>query len=114
MNFLPNLFTGIQRTGNTNRSNHNHAVKVAELQIYGNYGGPGHGDGTGCTPAKDRVDAVFCRHDVCYHEHGYFNCGCDRDLVRDMPNAIANTSSWAGKAAGAAAVAFFATKPCVP
>jgi len=84
-----------------------------ELPIYGNYCGPGHGDKTGCSPAIDRVDASCCKHDVCYDQRGYFDCGCDCDLVRSMPGAIANTSSVAGKAAGTAAMTFFATSPCV-
>lgn len=83
-----------------------------ELPVYGNYCGPGFGDPTGCTPAKDEVDAVCCRHDQCYGEHGYFNCGCDCDLVKSMPSAIANTPSAEGKAKGAAIMAFFANTPC--
>lgn len=83
------------------------------LPIYGNYCGPRYGDKTGCSPAQDQVDATCCRHDVCYDQRGYFDCGCDCDLVRSMPSAIANTSSAVGKAAGTAAMAYFATSPCV-
>lgn len=82
------------------------------IPIYGNYCGPGHGDATGCQPAKDQVDATCCRHDVCYDQRGYFDCKCDCDLVRRMSSAIASTSSDSGKAAGAAAMALFATSPC--
>lgn len=83
------------------------------LPIYGNYCGPGYGDKTGCSPAKDQVDASCCKHDVCYDQRGYFDCGCDCDLVRSMPDAIANTSSVAGVVAGTAAIEFFANSPCV-
>lgn len=143
MNFLPKLSTGVERSGNIDRTNHNNSVKVAQvpklnllrltndletklslpssgelanldlgIPIYGNYCGPGHGDKTGCSPADDNVDATCCRHDVCYDQRHYFDCGCDCDLVRSMPDAIANTSSVAGKAAGTAAMAFFSVSPC--
>jgi hypothetical protein len=89
-----------------------YAALGLELSIYGKYCGPGHTDPSGCTP-DDQVDAVCCKHDFCYDNQYYFDCGCDCDLVRSMPSAIANTSSEEGKAWGEAAMAFFATSPCV-
>ncbi len=88
-----------------------YAALGLQLPIYGKYCGPGYGDPSGCTP-DDQVDATCCKHDFCYDKH-YFDCGCDCDLVRSMPSAIANTSSAGGKAAGLAAMAFFANVPCL-
>jgi len=79
------------------------------LPVYGNWCGPGHGGG----PAIDAVDAVCRTHDACYNNNGYKHCGCDRALILRMPGAISHTSSSAGKAAGAAAAAFFVATPCV-
>jgi hypothetical protein len=89
------------------------AIAPLELAVYGRYCGPDYGDPTGCTAPVDQVDAVCCRHDVCYGENGYFDCGCDCQLVEAMPSAIADTSSAQGKAAGTAAMIFFANSPCV-
>jgi hypothetical protein len=86
------------------------AALALELPFYGKYCGPGHGDPSHCSP-DDQVDAVCCQHDHCY-EDGYFDCGCDCDLVRSMPSAIANTASADGKDIGAKAMAFFAVSPC--
>lgn len=77
------------------------------IPLYGNYCGPGHGDPTGQTPPVDVVDAVCRTHDLCYAREGYWDCECDRQLVNNMPAAIRATSSWKGKAAGAAAYWFF-------
>jgi hypothetical protein len=85
---------------------------VAGLPIYGKYCGPGHSDSTGCSP-EDEVDATCCKHDFCYEQNGFSDCGCDCDLVRSMPGAISNTSSPGGRDTGAAAMAFFATSPCI-
>jgi hypothetical protein len=83
------------------------------LDLYGKYCGPRYGDKTGCSPADDQVDATCCRHDVCYDQRDDFDCGCDCNLVRSMPDAIANTSSAEGKAWGAAAMALFSISPCI-
>ncbi len=89
-----------------------YAALDAELPIWGKYCGPGHGDSSHCSP-NDPVDAVCCRHDLCYGQRGYFDCGCDCDLVRSMPDAIIQTDSEAGKAWGTAAISFFANSPCL-
>ena len=81
------------------------------LEVYGNWCGPGHG-GSG-TPI-DAVDEVCCRHDQCYCEDGYLDCSCDRDLLADMPSAIADPDTPAkGRVAGLGAISFFSISPCV-
>jgi hypothetical protein len=114
MNHLPKLFPGTRRTAGGIGTKLSRGGVAAQLkwEFYGKYCGPGHGDPTGCTP-DDEVDAVCCKHDRCYSERGYFDCGCDRNLVTSMPSAIANTPSAAGKAAGSAAMAFFTVSPCL-
>jgi hypothetical protein len=113
MDYLPKLHPGIQCHANNGGPilKNGGITAQQELKIYGKYCGPGHGDPSGCAP-EDEVDATCCRHDRCYSERGYLDCGCDRDLVMSMPAAIANTPSASGKAAGSAAMAFFAVSPC--
>ena len=79
------------------------------IPIYGNWCGPGHGGG----PPIDAVDAVCRAHDLCYDREGYFDCGCNRDLVNAMPGAIAQTPSWRGKIAGTVIKTIFSSMPCV-
>ena len=113
MTQLPKLAPAVRRTCDRVGFAPRRGVKAAqELEIYGKYCGPGHGDGSHCTPPDDQVDAVCCRHDSCYGREGYFDCGCDCDLVRSMPTAIDNTASPSGRDAGTAAMLFFATTPC--
>lgn len=115
MNHLPRLSLGIQRSVGDGLGVQRFAVAPAiSLPVYGNYCGPGYGDESGCTRPIDAVDAVCCRHDQCYRRQGYFNCGCNWDLVEAMPAAIANTPSAEGKAAGAAIMAVFANALCWP
>lgn len=83
------------------------------LPIYGNYCGPGHGDPTGQTPPIDAVDAACRSHDQCYDQRGYFNCGCDRNLIASLPAAIAATPTTQGKAGGVAVMAYFNAAACV-
>jgi hypothetical protein len=85
---------------------------AASLPVYGNYCGIGHGDGSGCTPADDEVDAVCCRHDQCWSDRGDWDCGCDCELVADMPGAIARSSSAEARAKGALILEFFRLSPC--
>ena len=80
------------------------------LPIYGNFCGPDHGDPTK-TPV-DAVDAACMVHDACYDATNYFNCGCDRTLIADMPAAIAASPCLEGKVAGAAVMGYFAQAPC--
>lgn len=79
------------------------------LPVYGNYCGPGHGDPTENTPPIDAVDAVCREHDRCYHLLGDFDFRCDRALIQDMPNAIANTPSPIGKSVGFLAMLHFSS-----
>ena len=115
MNDLPRLSAGIQRSVGGALAVQSFAVAPAiSIPVYGKYCGPGYGDESGCTRPTDEVDAVCCRHDQCYHRQGYFNCGCNWDLVAAMPGAIANTPSALGKASGAAIMAVFANALCWP
>jgi Phospholipase A2 len=75
--------------------------------VYGNYCGFGHGDPTGKTPPIDAVDAVCREHDRCYALHGLFDWRCDRNLIENMPGAIASTTSPIGKKAGLLALLYF-------
>lgn len=75
--------------------------------VYGNYCGFGHGDPTGKTPPIDAVDAVCREHDLCYCLRGDFDHRCDRDLIENMPGAIASTPSPQGKNAGLLALLYF-------
>jgi len=77
------------------------------LPFYGNYCGRGHGDPTGNTPPIDAVDAVCWEHNRCYRLLGAFDSRCDRDLVENMPSAIASTPSLIGKKAGFLALLYF-------
>src|SRR4051812_633791 len=64
-------------------------VPQLSIPVYGNHCGPGYGDPN--KPAVDAVDAVCKAHDACYSARGYFDCRCDRELIRSMPAAIAAT-----------------------
>jgi len=75
--------------------------------VYGNYCGFGHGDPTGRTPPIDAVDAVCSEHDLCYRLRGDFDHRCDRNLIENMPSAIASTPSPQGKNAGLLALLYF-------
>ena len=75
--------------------------------VYGNYCGFGHGDPTGKTPPKDAVDAVCREHDLCYRLRGDFDHRCDRNLIENMPGAIASTPSPQDKNAGLLALLYF-------
>jgi hypothetical protein len=76
--------------------------------IYGNWCGNNRGSGI----PVDRVDQVCCRHDKCYDRKGNLSCSCDRDLIRDMPAAMAHESTpRAGRIKGAEILAFFALDP---
>ena len=90
-------------------SNDRIAPQQLSLPVYGNYCGPGHGDPTEQTPPIDAVDAVCREHNRCYRLLGGFDYRCDRALVRDMPSAIADTSSPIGKSAGFLALLHFSS-----
>lgn len=47
------------------------------LPVWGNWCGPGYGDGT----AVDLLDRACSAHDKCYDRRGYFTCSCDRSLI---------------------------------
>ena len=84
-------------------------LQQLSLPVYGNYCGAGHGDRTGRTPPTDAVDAVCREHDRCYRRLGDFDFRCDRALIRDMPSAIANTTSPVGKSVGFLALLHFSS-----
>jgi hypothetical protein len=75
--------------------------------VYGYYCGFGHGDPTGKTAPIDAVDAVCREHDLCYRLRGDFDHRCDRNLIENMPGAIASTPSPIGKKAGVLALLYF-------
>ena len=126
MNHLPKLSAGVRRAAGVIPATLDARVSGGEqhgfgsqsarlvpassgLAVYGNWCGPGH---SGPEPPIDAVDAVCQAHDRCFDQHGY-DCGCNRDLVDAMPDAIARTPSAHGKLAGAGIKAFFQTTPCI-
>jgi len=79
------------------------------LPIYGRWCGPGHGGGT---PIDD-LDAACMRHDRCYSRKGYFDCGCDADLIRDISTAVATGNVRPqGRVMGPIIAAWFKAQPC--
>ena len=81
------------------------------IPVYGNWCGPGFG---GPDPPIDAVDQVCCRHDKCFGDRGFDDCGCNRDLLVRMPEAIASPGvSAAGRAAGAGIMAALSLAPCL-
>lgn len=84
-------------------------LRSADPLRYGRWCGIGH-SGPG-TPI-DAVDEVCCRHDQCYCDRGYFDCSCDRGLIANMPEAIADSSTSAeGRVKGTAIAALLAADP---
>lgn len=82
-----------------------------KLRVYGNWCGPGH---SGPGAPVDPVDQVCCKHDKCYSSEGYLDCKCDRDMIRRLPAAMADSrTSASGRAWGAAAIALFTAAPCL-
>ena len=79
------------------------------LPIYGNYCGPGCGEGNG-SPI-DAVDAAWRAHDDCCEARSYFDCGCDRNLLNSLPGASAEPPSGAGRVAETAMPAYFSRSP---
>lgn len=79
------------------------------IPIHGNWCGPGHGGGE----VRDLLDGACKRHDECYDASGYFNCDCDRVLVRDVDRLIrGGTLSPALRAKAFVVRQYFASAPC--
>ncbi len=81
------------------------------IDFYGKYCGPGLGDDTYTTPPDDAVDRVCMIHDACYGDRGYFDCRCDRELLRSLPQAIANSDE-EGQEYGLYIYTIFSNMPC--
>ncbi len=116
MNHLPKLSMGVRRTANAGDAKLSRGVAAAQEIYYGNYCGPFYGDETGCTEAIDEVDAVCCRHDTCFEEHGYDHCKCNCDLIKNMPGAIADVlakGNIEGVKAGLTIMTALSAVPCV-
>jgi len=115
MNHLPKLSMGVRRTSSIVGAKFGRGVAAAQVIYYGNYCGPFHGDETGCTEAIDEVDAVCCRHDTCFEEHGYNLCKCNCDLIKNMPGAIADVlakGNTIGADTGLKIMTALSTVPC--
>lgn len=54
--------------------------KRLKIPVYGNWCGPRHGSGE----PIDLVDRGCMVHDGCYGRRGYFDCECDRELIRTL------------------------------
>jgi hypothetical protein len=80
------------------------------LPVYGNWCGPGHGGGT---PVDD-LDRACMRHDECYGRKGYFDCGCDAQLIRDIDTALSSGQvRLSGRVLGPLIRSWFTVQPCV-
>lgn len=81
------------------------------IPVYGNWCGPGHSGGT---PVDD-LDRACMDHDECYGQKGYFDCGCDGQLVRDIDTALASghVKPW-GRVVGPVIRQWFRIQPCIP
>ncbi len=80
------------------------------LPVYGNWCGPGHGSGE---PIDD-VDRACMEHDKCYGRKGYFDCGCDAQLLEDLARSMKSSKiSPSGRAAALAISTWFSAQPCV-
>jgi len=115
MNYLPQLSMGVRRTSSIGGALLGRGVAAAQIIDYGNYCGPGRGDVTGCTEPIYEVDAVCCRHDTCFEEHGYNQCKCNCDAVKNMPGAIADAlakGNVLGAEAGLSIMTALALVPC--
>lgn len=62
-------------------------LAVASVPDYGNWCGAFNTKSDPTYPAKDGVDEVCRRHDLCLNNHNYHKCGCDHDFLRDLPSA---------------------------
>jgi len=83
------------------------------LPIYGRWCGPGHGGrALNDPPPIDAVDEACMMHDLCYDNRGFFDCGCDRELILNMPGAILRTPTVLGQNAGTAVMNYFMQSPC--
>jgi hypothetical protein len=92
------------------------APLAISLDVYGEYCGPGHGDPTGCRAPVDEVDAVCCRHDMCYRRIGGHDCRCENRLLAELGVAMARELAQGNGAAvayGEAIRTVFRLKPCV-
>ncbi len=79
--------------------------KENEVPVHGNWCGPGHGGG----PPTSRLDAACREHDQCYERRGYFDCGCDLELLK----AAERLTGDAGEVAAALAIIhWYETAPC--
>ena len=60
--------------------------------LHGNWCGPLC---SGPGAPVDAVDAACKKHDKCYGKYGYFNCGCDLQLIQDLARYYYMGDTWA-------------------
>ncbi|MGY4691595.1 hypothetical protein [Salibacterium sp. K-3] len=60
--------------------------------LYGNWCGPGC---SGPEAPISEVDTCCMEHDNCYAEEGYFDCGCDEDILQCLAPYYYQGSEWA-------------------
>lgn len=73
--------------------------------MWGNWCGPGYGG----QAAVDLLDRACRDHDTCYASKGYFNCGCDQNLIAAI-NRDYNRMHTAEKIAATAVKAYFSAQ----
>ena len=79
------------------------------IPVYGRWCGPGHGSGE----PIDEVDRACMEHDNCYDRNGYFDCGCDSQLLGDLQRALVSGKlSPQARTAALAMSAWFSAQPC--
>lgn len=79
------------------------------IPIYGNWCGPGHGSGT----PIDTLDAICKEHDLCYQQCGYFNCGCDEQLILAISQQEHKMKP-KERIVALAIATYFKMAPCIP
>ena len=81
------------------------------IPVYGNHCGPGYGDPN--VPPVDLIDAACYRHDRCYEQRGYLECGCNRQLITEIGTALPLTLDPVAHTAGVTIMSFFQNTPCL-
>jgi hypothetical protein len=85
-------------------------VSALEADFYGHWCGPGN---SGPEAPIDPVDQACCRHDICFCQHGYDRCSCNRDLIVGLTEAEFDSRTHAeGRAWAAGIIGGLLVAPC--
>lgn len=78
------------------------------LPMYGAWCGPGHSGGK----AIDAIDSCCQAHDNCYDKSGYFDCGCDRQVLSCLGGVKVASTAVEANSFRQAATAYFRAAGC--